>query len=284
MSAVEALPRWPVVPLWGRPLVDPNPRRVPRIHREVLERQIHLPSPEQELPRRPDTLTPFTAERYDKGLWEMARHYRDCYIRPADLDRDCQDILRRIRAASQAVLDAPGGAWKRLIEVRENKIESGLDSRIWRMARTLSTVRHDDDIDVGSAYWNFLSTLERCAAQAFDYAFEDAKVIEVLAIRTFTTAHAQPPAVMKTPPGKDWPMITHQLACDCGRTTDWLLVIADGHPAVGCKCGRMWWWRSLPLDQLKAQFPEHTGHNFRDGFDLNSLAAELGFGPFQHSW
>ncbi|MEU8927573.1 hypothetical protein AB0D10_42835 [Kitasatospora sp. NPDC048545] len=250
----------------------------------MLERQRYLPPSVGELPRRPTTVTPFTTEHYDKGLWEMARHYRDCYIRPEDLERDCQDILRRVRAASQAILDAPGGAWKRLVDVRENKIGRGLDRRIWRMARTLSTIRHDDDIDIDAAYWPFLSTLERCAAQAFDYAFEEAKVIEVLKINTFNTTHALPPAVLKTPPDSEWPTVTHQLACDCGRTEDWLLVIPDGHPAVGCKCGRMWWWRGLSLDQLKAQIPEYTGYNFRDGFDLNSLAAELGFGPFHHSW
>ncbi|MFD9687383.1 hypothetical protein ACFWXO_16685 [Kitasatospora sp. NPDC059088] len=253
-------------------------------HRAVLERQRYLPPPVGDLPRRPALLTPRANERYDKDLWEMLRHYRNCYIRPQDLERNCQDILRRVRAASQAVLDAPGGAWKRLVSVRENRLSRYIDHRIWRMALTLSTIRHDDDIDVEAAYWPFISTLERCAAQSFDYAFQDAKVIEMLKIYNLTTTYAQAPAVLKTPPYPEWPMVTHQLACDCGRTEDWLLVIPDGHAAVGCKCGRMWWWPDLSLDQIKQQVPEHPGFNFRDGFNLNALAAEHGFGPFHHNW
>ncbi|MER5354626.1 hypothetical protein ABT093_30380 [Kitasatospora sp. NPDC002551] len=272
---------WSPPPMSRRPLVDPNPWLVPSAHLLVLEAQRYLPPPSGDLPRRPGTLHPYTSERFDKGLWEMARHYRGRYVRPEDLERNCAKLLARARTAAEAVLEAP--SWRRINGEHSETVTRSLPDQIWRMALTLGTVRHDDVIDVGAAYWPFLSTLERAAAKAFDYAFDDAETIEVAVINSLTVRSALPPALLKTPPAEDWPVTARRVTCECGRDEQWFVVFADDRAAVGCKCGRMWWENGLPRDALR-QIPGYAENNLRTGFHVDSLAAEFGFGPFQHAW
>ncbi|MFD0260157.1 hypothetical protein ACFVH7_17995 [Kitasatospora indigofera] len=275
--------------LWDRPIVDPNPFHVLLAHQLVLEQHAVLPPPTGDLPRRPGPAPRHpgdsSAPRFEKGLWEIARRYRDRYVLPRTLSAESAVILQRARAASAAILDAPANAWQRIAGDPANEIgRYDLPERLWQLARELSAAQATDGIDLVAAHEPFLAKLERLAFQSFEDGFGDATTIEFIKVDRVDIQEARPPAVIDPPPRQEWPVVTERLQCDCGRTGTWLLFFADDSAAFGCRCGRLRWEPRVTRARFKQMRPEVEMEDLRSGFDLDSLAADQGYGPFRHIW
>ncbi|WP_406085900.1 hypothetical protein [Kitasatospora purpeofusca] len=77
------------------------------------------------------------------------------------------------------------------------------------------------------------------------------------------------------------PTVEH-VVCDCGQSR-WLLILIDGRGAIGCVCGRLRWEYRLTRNRIEHAVPVAMTP-FRPPFDLDVVAAEVGFGPFRHKW
>ncbi|MFB7673190.1 hypothetical protein ACFC26_17450 [Kitasatospora purpeofusca] len=266
------------LPLWDVPLV--SPRHVPWQHRLVLESHPDLPPPSDAPPPR----LSFAARRYEPGLWEIARKYPGQYFLPRTLSEEHQEILRSARAAARAIEDAPPKIADELLHRDELLFSSRLllKERLLLLARTLERGGGDPEFDPQEDSQSLIGVLEARAGEAFDMALRQAQVVEAIIMdelilqgRVYNAPRRNGPAVSQQP-------TLERVVCDCGQSR-WLLILIDEHGAIGCACGRLRWEDRLTRRTVEQMAPAMLTE-LRPPFDLDTIAAASGFGPFRHKW
>ncbi|MEV4560017.1 hypothetical protein AB0K51_23920 [Kitasatospora sp. NPDC049285] len=262
--------------LWDQPLVDP--RRVWWQHRLVLESHPDLPPPSAKR-----QLVPFSKQRHSPGLRQLAERYRGLYFLPRSLPEEYQEVLRQARAAARAVKDAPAKIAEELVH-RVDQLSDGdllLDERLLELARSLErTAATEGPLPDVDANWPLLRVLEACAGESFDLALRQAETVQ--AIIAYELNLPLQEAVTDRDSRVSYRSVTEHVVCDCGKSR-WLLVFVGGHGAIGCACGRLRWESRLRCDVFERSHPGKLTE-FQPPFDLDAIAAEVGFGPFRHKW
>ncbi|MFG2845988.1 hypothetical protein ACGF12_22880 [Kitasatospora sp. NPDC048296] len=270
--------------LWDQPLV--NPRRVGWKHRRVLESHPNLPPPTGALPRW-ERRVPFLTGQYDRGLWEIARFFRDGYFLPRVLSEEHQKLLRRARAAARAIEDAPSGITDELLRrVRHSEPPSRnsflLEERLLWLAYELEAAGADPDLDVSVDCLLLIGILEACAAESFDLALRQAETVEI-AVTPELHLWNYRAAVPSEKLGVQSASRVERVVCDCGSAGRWLLIFIGEHGAIGCTCGRLRWADRLDREAIEKADPGKFAR-FYPPFDLDAIAGEFGYGPFRHNW
>ncbi|MGV9267444.1 hypothetical protein ACWDRR_22585 [Kitasatospora sp. NPDC003701] len=277
----EEVPVRDSVTLWDQPLVDP--RRVSWAHRRALESCPDLPSPSGKLRRwRAGSL--FTPASKRGALWGIAHRFEGLYFLPRSLPEQFQEILRRARAAARAIEDAPGDIRDELLW-RDQQLSTSrllLGERLLLLARTLETADEDPAFDAESDCHVLIGILEARASESFDMALRQAEVVEVMSAENlYLDGRFYVPSPRSKHGVSLLPTVEH-VVCDCGQSR-WLLILIDGRGAIGCVCGRLRWEDRLTRNRIEHAAPGAMTP-FRPPFDLDAVAAEVGFGPFRHKW